>query len=256
MKNHVVLGVDIGGSGIKGGLVDVRSGEMLTERHRIETPHPATPKAVAGTVKELVNHFDYKGVIGVGFPAIVRRNVAASAANIDDGWIGTDIAKVLGKKTGQKVYALNDADAAGIACMKYGIGKEFADDGTVLMVTIGTGLGGALFVDGRLMPNLEIGQIYLRNMKIIAEQYAGNKARKDAGLSWAQFGKRFNQFLSHVDHVFNPDLIVLGGGASKSFDEFAKYLKVNAEVQPAELKNKAGTIGAAVYAYHKANGKG
>lgn len=251
MKKHVILGIDIGGTGIKGGLVDVRTGKMLTDRHRFATPKPATPKAVAQTVQQLVDHFEYKGVIGVGFPAIVRRGVAGSASNIDDSWIGTNICKTISKKTGLKVHALNDADAAGLAAIRFGAAKKYAKDGTVLMVTIGTGLGGALFVNGHLMPNLETGQIYLKNMKVVAERYISGRIRKDTDMSWSEFGKKFNEFLCHIDEVINPDLIVLGGGASKSFDKFKEHLTTNAEVCAAELRNTAGTIGAAVFAWER-----
>lgn len=248
MKKNLILGIDVGATGIKGGLVNVKTGKMATERFRFDTPSPATPEAMAATVKKLVDHVGYKGPVGVGFPAIVRRGVAASAANIDKSWVNTDIAKTFGKATGLPFVALNDADAAGIATMNFGTGKKYAKDGVVLMVTIGTGLGGALFVDGALMPNLEIGQVYLKNQKTVAEKFISNRIRKDNEMSWSEFGKRFNKFLKHIDSVFNPDLIVLGGGASKSFDEFKKFLKTNAEVQPAILENTAGTVGAAVYA--------
>lgn len=251
MKDQVILGIDVGATGIKGGLVDIKAGEMLTERHRFDTPHPATPKAMAKTVQQLVDYFNYKGVVGVGFPAIVRRGVAGSASNIDNSWIGTSITKTFTDKTGLKFFALNDADAAGVAAMKFGAAKKHAKDGTVLMITIGTGLGGALFVNGQLMPNLEIGQIYLKNDKEVAERFISNKIRKEEEMDWKTFGKRFNKFLQHVDFVFNPDLIVLGGGASKSFDEFKDQLNVFAEVVPAELRNTAGTIGAAVYAHER-----
>ncbi|MEM9259087.1 MAG: ROK family protein [Bacteroidota bacterium] len=254
MKDHVILGIDVGATGIKGGLVDVKTGKMLTERHRFDTPQPATPKTMAKTVQRLVDHFNYKGVVGVGFPAIVRRGVASSASNIDKSWIGTSITKTFGDKTGLKFFALNDADAAGVATMKFGAGKKHAKDGTVLMVTIGTGLGGALFVDGRLMSNLEIGSIYLKNDKEIVERFISNKVRKDEGMDWKTFGKRFNKFLQHADRILNPDLIVLGGGASKSFDEFKEYLDVYANVEAATLRNTAGTIGAAVYAYERWKG--
>lgn len=251
MKDHVILGIDVGATGIKGGLVDVRYGKLLTERKRFDTPSPASPKAMAATLQRLVDYFDYKGVVGVGFPAIVRHGVAASASNIDKTWIGTDICQTFQNKTGLKFYALNDADAAGVASMKFGVGKKFAADGTVLMVTIGTGLGGALFVGGNLMPNLEIGQIYLKNRKIVAEKYISNRIRKDNDLSWDQFGRRFGEFLRHADFVFNPDLIILGGGASKAFDQYKKQLKTHARVVAADLRNTAGTIGAAVYAWEK-----
>ena len=248
MNKKEILGIDVGGTGIKGAIVDTQTGLLLTERIRIETPKPATPKTVAATVQDLVRQLNYEGPVGVGFPAIVRRGVAASAANIDDSWIGTNIEQTFEKKTGLPFFALNDADAAGIASLAFGSGKKYADDGVVLMVTIGTGLGGALFVDGELMPNLEIGQIFLKNQKMVAEKFISNKIRKDANMKWSEFGKRFNKFLSHVDAILNPDLIVLGGGASKHFNEFKKHLKTKAEVKPDTLANAAGTVGAALYA--------
>jgi polyphosphate glucokinase len=248
MNQKGILGIDIGGTGIKGAIVDVKKGVLLTERIRLQTPQPATPKSVAATVEELIDELKYKGPVGVGFPATVRRGVAVSAANIDESWIGTNIEKTLEKKTGLPFFALNDADAAGIATMSFGAGREFAKDGVVVMITIGTGLGGALFVDGELMPNLEIGQIFLKNQKVVAEKFISNKIRKDTDMSWPEFGKKLNKFLSHVDAVLNPDLIILGGGASKNFADYKKFLKTNAEVRAATLANAAGTVGAAVYA--------
>lgn len=251
MNQNEILGIDIGGTGIKGALVDVKKGVLVTERLRLDTPQPATPKSVAATVQKLIKELNYEGPVGVGFPAIVRRGVAGSAANIDDSWIGTNIEKTLSKKTGLPFFALNDADAAGIAAMNFGAGQEYAKEGVVVMVTIGTGLGGALFVDGELMPNLEIGQIFMRNQKIIAEKFISNKIRKDTGMSWNAFGKQFNKFLTHVDAVLNPDLIILGGGASKNFDDYKRFLTTHAEVKAANLANAAGTVGAAVYAARK-----
>lgn len=246
-QQNVILGIDVGATGIKGGLVDVDTGQMLTERERFDTP-ASYPSAMAATVQKLVDHFKYQGPVGVGFPAIIRRGVAVSASNIADSWIGTDVTKVFGKQTGLPFYAVNDADAAGIATMAFGTGKPFATDGTVLMLTIGTGLGGALFVDGELMPNLEIGHIYLKNQKVVAEKYISNKVRKDNNMSWAEFGKRLGRVLKHIDFVFNPDLIVLGGGASKNFEEYKQHIKTHAEVKPASMRNTAGTVGAALYA--------
>ena len=248
MADNIILGIDVGATGMKGGLVDLSKGEMVTERYRFETPSGGKPAAMATVVDQLVNHFDYQGPVGVGFPAIVRRGVAASASNIDDDWIGTNIEELFGNKTGLKFYAVNDADAAGIATMMYGTGRPYAQDGTAVMVTIGTGLGGALFVDGILMPNLEIGQIYLKNQKVVAEKYVSNRVRKDANMSWKEFGKRFQKFIHHIDGVLNPDVIILGGGGSKYFGEYEKYLKANAKIVAATLQNTAGTVGAAVYA--------
>ena len=164
-NDNIVLGVDIGGTGIKGGLIDISKGEMITERHRLDTPKPATPKAVAKTFKALVDHFNWSGPIGAGFPAIVSHGVALSAANIDQSWIGTNIEELLSEVSGCKVYVLNDADAAGVAAMHYGAGK--GENGVVFMLTVGTGIGSALFIDGRLVPNTELGHLYMKNSKVV-----------------------------------------------------------------------------------------
>lgn len=251
MEDTTILGVDVGATGFKGGLVDVRTGEMLTERFRFDTPKPATPAAMAYTFRQLVDHFDYSGVVGVGFPAVVHRNVAGSASNIDKGWIGTSISETFGRNRDVSIYALNDADAAGIATMYFGTGRSHKEDGTVVMITIGTGLGGAMFLDGELIPNFELGQLYLKGMDIVAEKYISNKVRKDNDMDWKTFGKRLNRYLTHVDSILNPDLIVLGGGGSKYFTDYSKYLKLECEVKPAEMRNTAGTVGAAMYAYQR-----
>ena len=249
MPKNIVMGVDVGGSGIKGGLVDLDRGEMVTERFRFDTPDRSTPAAVANTFEKLLKEIgDYKGPIGVGFPAVVVRNVAKTAANVSDKWIGTDIAKTFGQKTKNPIRAINDADAAGLASMHYGIGKPLAKDGQVLMITIGTGLGAAMFNNGELVPNFELGSVFLKGHKKIAEQYISNRIRKDTDMNWKEFGKKLNEYLSHVDGLLNPDLIILGGGGSKHFLEYRQYLRTNAEVRPAVLKNTAGTIGAALYA--------
>ncbi|PSR12612.1 MAG: polyphosphate glucokinase [Bacteroidetes bacterium] len=247
MKNHIVLGVDIGGSGIKGGLIDIKKGEMITERYRLETPQPATPAAVAATFKELIDHFDWKGPVGVGFPAIVRHGKALSASNIDASWIGVDITKLLSKAAGCPVYVLNDADAAGIAAMHYGVGK--GEQGVVFMITIGSGIGSALFMDGKLVPNTELGHIYLKNNKEVAEKYISGNARKARGLGWSAWGKQFNKYLLHLERLFSPDLIILGGGGSKQFANFQDKIQLNCRVIPAGLLNQAGAIGAAYYAW-------
>ena len=254
-NSTTILGVDVGATGFKGGLVDVKSGSMLTERHRFDTPQPATPSAMAYTFRSLVDHFEYSGIVGVGFPAVIQRNVAKTAANIDKGWIGTSISETFGRTRDVSIYALNDADAAGIATMNFGTGRSHKEDGTVIMITIGTGLGAAMFLDGELVPNFELGSLYLKGMDIIAEKFISNKVRKDTNMEWKPFGKKLNKYLSHVNHLFNPDLIVLGGGGSKHFSEYKKYLDVGCEVKPAEMRNTAGTVGAAVYAYQRHNRK-
>jgi polyphosphate glucokinase len=250
-KDTVVLGVDVGASGFKGGLVDIKTGTMVTERFRFDTPQPATPAAMAYTFRQLIDHFDYRGVVGVGFPAVVQRNVARSASNIDKGWIGTSISETFGKNRDVSIYALNDADAAGIATMHFGTGRSHKEDGTVVMITIGTGLGGAMFLDGELVPNFELGQIYLKGMDIVAEKYVSNRVRKDSNMDWKTFGKRLNKYLKHIDFILNPDLIVLGGGGSKHFPEYKKYLNCGCEIKPAEMRNTAGTVGAAMYGYRR-----
>lgn len=246
MSKHIVLGVDIGGSGIKGGLIDTKKGEMISERYRLETPQPATPTAVAETFKALVKHFDWKGPIGVGFPAIVQRGTALSSANIDKGWVDTSIQDVLSEASGCPVYVLNDADAAGVAAMRYGAGK--GEDGVVMLLTIGTGIGSALFIDGKLVPNTELGHLFLGGHETVVEKYASGNARKAAGIDWQEWGERFNTYLHHLDRLFTPDLIILGGGGSKQFAKYENKIDVKYRVIPAELLNKAGAVGAAYYA--------
>ena len=247
MEDKIILGVDIGGTGIKGGLVDLEMGDMITERHRLDTPKPATPAAVAATFQELVRHFDWSGPIGVGFPAIVRRGVALSAANIDQSWIGTDIADLLCRASDCNVYVLNDADAAGVAAMRFGAGKD--EDGVVLMLTVGTGIGSALFVDGELVPNTEFGHLYLRNRKKVVEKALSKVTRRAEGISWTEWGTRFNEYLHHLQRLLSPDLVIVGGGGSKHFAEYADQLTVEFPVKPAGYLNKAGAVGAAYYAW-------
>ena len=236
-----ILGIDIGGSGIKGAIINVDSGIMLSERHRIETPQPATPKAVAKVFKELVDHFEWKGLIGCGFPAIIKNGVANSAANIDKKWLGVNVEELFSKATGCKVLVRNDADVAGIAEMTIGAGK--GKKGSVMFLTIGTGIGSALFLDGQLVPNCEMGHLKFKGS--IAEKYVADSIRKKEDLSWTEWGKRFNEYLQHLDFLFSPDLYILGGGASKKFDKFEEHLNVGCPVIPATYRNKAGIIGAA-----------
>jgi len=243
-----ILGVDIGGSGIKGAVVDTKTGELVTERHRIETPQPATPEAVAGVLKQLVQHFDWSGPVGCGFPASIQHGVARTAANLSDAFIGTDIDKLFSETTDCPCYNLNDADAAGLAEMNFGVGA--GQSGIVLLVTIGTGLGTVLFTDGVLLPNTELGHVYMEN-GIKGEHFASDAVRKAEDLGWKKWGKRFNEYISMMEALFWPDLIILGGGASKKFDKFKQQLTVNTPVKPATLLNLAGIIGAAVYAESK-----
>ncbi len=252
MQEGVTLGIDIGGTGIKGALVDCEKGTLITERYRLETPQPANPESVAYTVNELVQHFNWKGQIGCGFPAIVKHGVANSAANIDDAWIGINAESLLSKITSCPVVVLNDADAAGMAELKHGVGRS--REGVVMMITIGSGLGSAMFVNGNLVPNTELGHLYLKGQEQVAEKYCSNNARKKEGLGWSEWAARFSQYLCHLERLYTPDLFILGGGGSKKFEKFSDYLDVSTKVLPAKLLNNAGIIGAAMYAHEVDSG--
>lgn len=239
-----ILGIDIGGSGIKGAIVDVKTGEMTTERQRIDTPTPSTPEAVAQVVAELVQQLNYQGPIGCTFPAIVQHGVMLTAANVDPSWIGTNGETIFQEATGCPVHVLNDADAAGVAEMRFGAGRN--RQGVVIMLTFGTGIGSAIFLNGQLLPNTEFGHMKIRGKD--AEHRAAARIRSEKDLSWKDWSKRVNEFLQQMEFLFSPDLFIIGGGVSKKFDKFAAHLKVRAELQPAQLLNEAGIIGAAMSA--------
>lgn len=240
-----VLGIDFGGSGIKGALVDTKSGALKSERHRIKTPDGAAPDDVAATCGALARHFDWRGPIGIGFPAVIWPTGAQTAANISKKWIGCDPARIIGEATGCEVVPINDADAAGIAEMAWGAGA--GERGVVFMVTLGTGIGTALFVDGRIVPNTELGHLYLGNGKE-GEAYASSKVREDADMAWGDWGVRVNTYLVELQRLFWPELIIIGGGASKHFAKYADKITVPTRVVPARLLNHAGIIGAAMHA--------
>ncbi|WP_321826652.1 polyphosphate--glucose phosphotransferase [Maribacter dokdonensis] len=244
-----LLGIDVGGSGIKGALVNSETGEMISERFRIPTPIPRTPEAMSDVIAQIVSHFDYKGKVGCGFPTIIKNGICKATGNLDKSWLGVNVEELLEKKTGLDFTVINDADAAGYATMNYGTGK--GEKGFVVMITIGTGLGSGAFLDGRLIPNFELGQIpYKKYSKI--EKWAAGSAKDREGLSYKKWGKRFNKFLEYVELIVSPDLIILGGGASKDFKEFKSKIKIETRVIPAELQNHAGIIGAAVASQYKA----
>jgi len=247
MAKHIVLGVDIGGSGIKGALVNTKTGTLASERFRLETPQPATPKNVTATFQKVVEHFNYDGPIGCGFPAVMKNGVAFSASNIHKDWIGTDAATLFSEATGCKVSVLNDADLAGVAEIKFGVGEGVS--GTVILITIGTGLGSAIFLDGQLLPNSEFGHVYLKGHKQVAEKYASNSARKKDDLKYEEWAVRFKEYLEHLQFLFTPDLFILGGGASKKFEKYKHVLApVRTKIVTAEMLNEAGIIGAALCA--------
>lgn len=241
-----ILGLDIGGTGIKGAIVDVKKGKVISDRIKIQTPASKKPKEMIQVVKEIVKQFDWDDrPIGTGFPAIIKKGVCFSAANIDDDWIGYPVKKSLEKALSTQVSILNDADAAGIAEMKFGKGEGV--NGTVILLTLGTGIGSALFRDGKLVPNTEFGHLFYKDS--VAEKHASNSARKKKDLSWDKYGSELNKFLEHIDFVFAPDLVILGGGISKKFDEYAHKFNKNINVKPATKLNNAGIIGAAVWAH-------
>ncbi len=243
-----ILGVDIGGSGIKGAIVDTLTGQLVTERQRIATPQPATPDAVADVLAQLVGHFQWSGPVGCGFPAAVHHGVARTAANISSEFIGVNIDTLFSEATGCACFNLNDADAAGMAEMCFGEGA--GQSGVVLLVTIGTGLGTVLFTGGKLLPNTELGHLYLENGQK-GEHFASDAVRKAEGLSWKQWGKRFNQYLTVMEGLFWPDLIILGGGASKKFAKFQEQICIDAQIKPAAFLNQAGIVGSALYAQER-----
>jgi polyphosphate glucokinase len=239
-----VLGIDIGGSGIKGAPVDTESGEILAPRLRLQTPEVAKPMPVAKVVAEITHNFDWSGRVGCGFPSVIRNGVALSAANVHRKWIGTNVVSLFREHTGCPVCVVNDADAAGMAEMAFGAGR--GRQGTVIVVTIGTGLGSALFLDGCLVPNTELGHLEINGAD--AEKNASDAARKREGLSWKKWGLRFNVFLNTLEKLFWPNLFILGGGISKQADKFIPYLNVQAEIVTAQLLNDAGIVGAALAA--------
>lgn len=236
-----VFGIDIGGSCIKGAIVDVATGQLRSEQLLIETPHPATPQAVIEASCALVNLFDWHGAIGCGFPAVVQDGVVKTAANIDAAWIDVDVRDILQRKTDCFCSVINDADAAGLAEMQFGEGRGRV--GTVLILTLGTGIGSALFYRGQLYPNLELGYLVLKGSP--AEHYTSAAVRKNEKLSWETWSKRLNRFFKHVERLFSPELIIVGGGVSNKHEKFFPYLKTQAELVPAQLLNQAGIVGAA-----------
>jgi len=236
------LGIDVGGSGIKGAPVDCFTGNLMEERLRIETPIPATPKAVFKTIKKIVNHFEWTGNIGCGFPAVISNNIVKTASNIDKKWIGINILKFAKKEFSNHLQFINDADAAGLAEMKFGSGSN--SSGLTILVTVGTGIGTAFFYENTLIPNTELGHLILNGK--IAEHFASDAVRKYQDLSWKKWAVRFNQYLKELERLFWPDQIIIGGGMSKRTDKFLKYIDVNAKILPATLRNEAGIIGAAL----------
>jgi polyphosphate glucokinase len=237
-----VFGIDVGGSGIKGAPVDTASGELLAERVRIKTPRPATPEAIVETAVEVVNEAGWQGPVGCGFPAVVKGGVVNTAANVDKAAIGFDLGAALERELDTRVSVVNDADAAGLAEMRWGAGRD--RDGVVLMLTLGTGIGTSLFIDGRLVPNTELGHIEVRGKD--AEHKAADSARKRDDLDWKQYAKRLDEYLHKIEDLLWPDLIVVGGGISKKSEKYFPHLTTRTKVVRAEMQNNAGIAGAAL----------
>lgn len=248
-SSSLAIGIDIGGTGIKGGIVDLETGTLIGERLRIDTPKPATPTAVAEVVAQIVEGLSARpeapennSPVGVTFPAIIHRGVARSAANVDKSWIGTDVDGLLTERLGRPVHVMNDADAAGLAEVRYGAGKGV--DGTVLVITLGTGIGSALIHNGVLVPNIELGHLEIDSA--VAESKASASARERADLSWDEYAKRLQRFFSHVEFLMSPTLFVIGGGISKRADDYLPKLSINTPIVTAKSKNNAGIVGSAL----------
>lgn len=238
------LGIDIGGSGIKGAIVDTRTGELTTQRVRIATPKQSTPDNVAEVVVDLVKRANWTGIVGATFPAVIKSGVARSAANVDESWIGTDVDAVFSSATGLSVTVLNDADAAGLAEVRFGAAKGV--DGVVILLTFGTGIGSGLFVDGRLVPNTELGHLELDGHD--AEDRAAASVKDRQKMSYKQWAKRVQAYMSHVEALFSPDLFIVGGGVSKDSERWVPLLELQTPIRPAQLLNNAGIVGAAMAA--------
>ena len=236
------FGIDIGGSGMKAAPVDLATGELVAERYKILTPQPASPDAMADVVAKLVDHFSWSAPLGVTFPGVVRQGVIHSAANVDRSWIDTDADALFTAATGLPVHVVNDADAAGLAEVRYGAGRDRV--GVVIILTFGTGIGSGLFVDGILVPNTELGHVEVDGHD--AESRAAASARDREELSWKQWAHRVERYLQTIVKLFSPELIVVGGGASRRADKWLPYIDAGTEVVPAALTNEAGIVGAAL----------
>lgn len=239
-----LLGIDIGGTGIKGAPVDTEKGTLTTDRFRLLTPKPATPDAVAGIVAEVVKHFDYKGRVGCTFPGVVKHGVIHTAANVDKSWMNVNARSTFEDATGCTFEVTNDADCAGVAEMRYGAGKD--RPGVVIVVTLGTGIGTAVFLDGVLVPNTELGHLEIRGKD--AERRAADSARERKKLDWKDWAKRVDEYLDTLEKLMWPDLIIIGGGVSKKGEKFIPQLTPRCEVVAAQLQNEAGIVGAALTA--------
>ena len=241
-----ILGIDIGGSGIKGAPVDTETGQLLADRIRIKTPPKGEPEPVADVVNQIAQSFNWKGPIGIGFPAPIKGGVALMAANVSKRWVNTNADALFTKITGCDCTMINDADAAGLAEMTFGAGR--GQPGTVIMLTLGTGIGSAIFFHGQLLPNTEFGHLEIDGED--AESRASDAARQQDDLSWKKYAKRLDIYLTTMERLFWPNLFIIGGGISKESEKFLPLLTIETDIVPAELFNEAGIVGAALGALH------
>jgi polyphosphate glucokinase len=240
-----ILGIDVGGTGIKGAVVNTKTGELISKRRRIATPHPATPEAVAETIQKLIHHFKWNGPVGCGFPTPLKNGKCLTGGNLHKDWKNLKVDEFFKSKTGNQFSVVNDADAAGLAEITFGAGKDVK--GTVIMITLGTGIGSALFLDGKLLPNTEFGHV-LHKSGCIFEKYAADSVRIEENLSRKQWGKRLHKYFKHINLLLSPDLIIVGGGSSKKFSKFEAQINIDTKIIPAKSENEAGIIGAALAA--------
>jgi len=240
-----ILGIDIGGSGIKSAIVDTNKGEIISERLRIPTPKPATPEAISVVIKTLCDRHQWNSTVGVSFPTIIKNGKAMHYGNLDKSWKGTQVDQLFRSKVDGDFFVVNDADAAAMGVMEFGVGKN--EKGLVMTITIGTGIGSGVFFNGELLSNFELGRLYGKKGDIM-ESFASDAARKHNDWEFKKWGKRLNFYLNHIEKSFNPDLIILGGGVSKKINQFAQYIDIETPFKAAKLKNNAGIIGAALFA--------
>lgn len=243
-----ILGIDIGGSGIKAAIVNTKTGELLSERHRIDTPKPATPDAVSKVIKQMVSYFDWNKTVGCSFPTTIVNGKCIHSGNLSPKWLNVKVDKLFEKECNLPFYISNDADLAGLAEVKLGAGKK--EKGVIVVITIGTGIGSGLFYNNKLIPNFEIGKMLYKNGKII-ELYTADSVRKKEDLTLKEWALRFDELLEYTRVVLTPSLVILGGGISKKYNKFKEYLVSDLPIKPAEFKNNAGIIGAAIYASKK-----
>ncbi|MBI4229132.1 MAG: ROK family protein [Deltaproteobacteria bacterium] len=240
------MGIDIGGTGIKASVVDMQSGALTGNHLMLPTPQPSTPKAILATIRDIISDLNWRGKVGSGFPGVIKKGTIFTAANLSKEWIGVNLENEIHKFTERNVAVINDADAAGLAEMKFGAGAEYNKDdgGVVLLVTLGTGIGTALFVDGDLVRNTEFGHIEIDGVD--AETRAATVHREREGLSWEDWGARVNKYLQTMEKLLSPDVFIIGGGVSESSEKFFPFIKVRAKMVPAQMGNDAGIVGAAL----------